>query len=177
MTFFQKLERQLKTKGHCVVWNNLEDYCVFSHFKNEDGNYRMSEWYESTKEAKECIGGSYGYLEKRINELAQEENWQIIEAFEIPLERFKAGDKVLVSKDAKRLCKEYGIGWGGSGMDKMLGLTSVIEGISRSVNTYKVYNQDKSDYWNFPHSALSYPLDDEETIKIEGKRYHKGYVL
>ena len=176
MTFYEQLERQLKTKGHVVVKDKEGEYCVFSHFKDEDGLYRNSGWCTTIKRVKELIGNTSGYSEKDINKIAKVNNWNIVEVFEMPLERFEAGDKVLVGENAKEECEKYGILWC-SGMDKMVGKVCAIE--KDSIYWYVVYLPDKSDYFSLPPPLLTYPfkeveeemVGEEVEVKFKGKTY------
>lgn len=178
MNFFNELEKHLSVKQHVLVQDNDGYYCVFSHFKDDGGNWRTTHWWYTEKWAMSNIGDISGYAKEHIDKFSKEKKWKIIKAFDIPTGRFQVGDKVIVSEDAKELCEENNITWTNA-MQKMVGKVCEISEIY--VLGYSVFTPDKSDDWSFPHSALSYPIETEkennaaqEAIELLEKN---GYVI
>jgi len=159
MTFYEKLEKHLSKKQHVLIQRVDDEYCIFSHLTDHNGNYRDSGWRMSKERAMQQLGGHYGYTPERVNECAEEYNWKIVEAFDVPQEQFKKGEVVVIADNAQELCKEVNLGWNEE-KKAMIGKECEIKEVVGS--DYLVYTPDRSDYWAFPHSALSYPVDEED---------------
>jgi len=164
MTFYEQLEKHLSVKQHVLVRNENKNYRVFSHFTDYDGDWRVSPWQLSEDDAILYIGKYNGCSKEDINKAAEEKNWKIIKAFDIPTGRFQVGDEVVVSEDAKELCEKSGIYWNIK-MKDILGQVCVIKEINNI--RYLVYTPNKSDSWEVPHSALSYPIETEESTAAQ----------
>jgi len=159
MTFYEKLEKHLSKKQYVLVTRGDGYYYVFSHITDYNGNYRESRWHETKEKAIQHIGCCPGYNPASITRYAEEKGWKILKAFDIPQKRFKKGDIVLVDENAKELCKEAGISWNDK---KEAMLSKRCEIMDICVGYYLVYTSDKLDYCMLPHSALSYPVDEED---------------
>jgi len=169
MTFYEKLQKHLTTKQYVLVQKIDGDYCIFSHAKNENGNYRYSDWWSSKERAMPRIGSCPGYGEQQLNECAEEASWKILKAFDIPTKQFKKGDIVMVDENAQELCKEANLGWGEE-KKAMIGKECEIEGVSGS--DYYVYTPEGATYLMLPHTALSYPIDRTITKQDIAKRFN-----
>lgn len=171
MTFYEQLEKHLSVKQHVLVQDEDGEYCVFSQFTDSDGFFRRTP-FGAYEIAMMYIGCGSKFTKELIEENAEERNWRIIKAFDIPTGRFQVGDKVLVSEDAKELCEEAGIYWNIK-MNDILGQVCVIKKINNI--RYEVYTPNKSDSWEVPHSALSYPIETEKDylfkVSYNGKRF------
>jgi len=170
MTFYEQLEKHLSVKQHVLVRNENKNYRVFSHFTDYDGDWRVSPWQLSEDDAILYIGKYNGCSKEDINKEAEEKNWEIIKAFDIPTGRFQVGDKVIVSEDAKELCEKYGFKWDENlGLEKeknnMIGQLCKIKDINDSI--YYLSDPDNLFSFGFPHEALSYPIETEETTAAQ----------
>lgn len=176
MTFYEQLKKHLSVKQHVLVQRDDGDYCIFSHFTDDDGDWRKSGWWKKEESAVIFIGDLSGYSKSEIEKYAKEEGWKFIKAFNIPTEQFKVGDKVLVSEDAKELCEAVEINNSGE-IKSMSGKVCEIKDISGS--DYEVYTPEKDDWYYFPHSVLSYPIETEDTAAQEAIALleKNGYVI
>jgi len=167
MTFYERLKKHLTTKHYVLVTSGDGDYCVFSHITDYNGGYRYSGWHTTKERAMQYIGCLYGYTPEEANEKAEKEDWQIVEAFDIPQKQFNEGDIVVVAKNTKRLCLEACFDWHDK-KEAMIGKECEIKDVYGS--SYLVYTPDKLYYFAFPHSALSYPIDKEPTPKEKAEK-------
>jgi hypothetical protein len=164
--FYKKLEKILAHKDHCMAKDNEGEYCVFSSVKDENGDFRWSGWWTSKKTAKARIGRYSGMIENDINEIAKDKNWQIVEMWDNPKKRFHPGEKVKIADNAKELCEEAD--FRADEMEEMIGKILEIKNLYGS--DYRVWTEDKEDWWFFPHSALIPAFEEEEiTIKVSKK--------
>jgi hypothetical protein len=163
---YNKLKKILEYKDHCMVKREDGEYCVFSSIKNEDRKFRCSDWWTDKDTAKKYIGDESGYSKEEINRLAKKYNWQIVEIWDNKHARFSVGDKVKIADNAKELCEEAG--FGADEIEEMIGKILEIKNLYGS--DYRVWTEDKEDWWCFPHSALEPVFEEEEiTIKVSKK--------
>ena len=160
MTFYEELQKHLTTKQYVLIQNDNGNYCVFSHITDYNGNYRISGWRRTKEGAMTHIGDDYSYTPQEVNEHAEAYKWKILDVFSIPEGKFKKGDIVVVDKNAKELSEEAGIDWH-TKKEAMVSKECEIRYVFNY--TYYVYTPDKSDFFMLPHSALSYPLDEDST--------------
>lgn len=170
MTFFEQLKKHLSVKQHVLVHREDGGYCIFSHFKNNKNDYRQSSWRSTEEYAINYIGENCIYSREDINDKSEAEKWKIIKAFDIPTGRFQVGDKVIVSEDAKELCEKYGFKWDENlGLEKeknnMIGQVCEIKDINDSI--YYLSSLDNLFSFGFPHEALSYPIETEESTAAQ----------
>jgi hypothetical protein len=157
---YEIIKNILKTREHVLVKDKDGDYMVISALKSINGYFRCSYWQHTIKEAKRRIG------ETHINNLNT--IVEIIEVFDIPLERFKIGDIVLILPNAKEECEKKGIEWKDE-MKEMVGkIYEIIK--AEGCSDYKVRNGEEGDGWYFPHSALSYPFPQPQEDKVVTKQ-------
>jgi hypothetical protein len=162
-----KLKKILEYKDHVMVRRYDGQYCVFSSFKDEDGNFRESGWGLDKETSKNYIGNCDGYTEEEITDLAKKESWQIVEIWDNPKKSFKVGQRVKIADNAKELCEEIGGDWNSS-KEKMN--EKILEIKSLDGSDYKVWDEYKENWWFFPHSALIPVFEEEEiTIKVSKK--------
>ena len=171
MTFHEQLKKHLTTKQYVLIQNDDGNYRIFSHIKDHNGSYRQSNWCSTKEETMQYIGDKKGYKPEQLNELAEQDNWKILEAFDIPQEQFKKGEVVVIADNAKKLCQQVGLGWS-SLMDEMIGKECEVKEVKN--NHYNIYPPDSTIYWALPHSALSYPIQEEQKpkeITVDGAIY------
>ena len=161
---YNTIEQNLKA-GINVVVKDLTDnyYLVISNSRDSEGNYRMSIWCNSIKEAKQYIGSCTGYSKEYWDDY----DLEIVEVFRPEYEPFKVGDKVRILDSIKNTedIEEH-----------FPDMTGEIEKVYVGVNgtNYKIND------WFIGHEYLA-PLneikeDKEETIKIGDHTYSKGEV-
>ena len=132
-------------------------YGIVSPFKDDEGDYRYSGEYRSIEKAMLNIG-----YDSKIGGIETYEDYTFIGIYEPEFETFKVGDKVLVSKDAEKWCKKFGIMFR-DGMKNMVGKICEIKEIK--VLDHSIWNEDKSEYWFFPPQALSYPMEEDDEVE------------
>ena len=93
------IEKNLKNGAYVVVKGKNERYQVFSPHKDGYGYYRCSGWFRLSDNAKRFIGCISGYV-ANLDELAKEENWEVVEIFYGQQPTFKEGDRVQVADTA-----------------------------------------------------------------------------
>lgn len=149
--FYEKIKKILAHKDHCMVKRNDGDYCVFSSIKDQAGDYRISGW-NGKENVKISITSEYGFSEEKINRLAKEQNWQIVEMWDNYKKRFQPEDKVRIADNAKELCREVRIDWNEI-KQEMVGKVFQAEIVYTTGYFIKG--------WYFPHSALEPVFDDD----------------
>ena len=167
MTFYEELKQHLTKKQHVLVRRGNGQYCVFSHITDPYGNLRHSGWWNNKERAMLFIGNNYGYTQKKTNEYAEEENWKILDVFDVPQEQFKKGEVVVIADNAQELCQQVGIRWSKEREAIISKECEIMEVVS---SDYYVYTPDGTTYLMFPHSALSYPVQKEETKEQKPKQ-------
>ena len=160
---YNRLTKILEYKDNVMVQREAGEYCIFSSFKDENGNFRKSGWFDNNNRSRNHIGVHDGYDKKIINEDAKEENWQIVEIWDNPKRQFVVGDKVKIAENAEEVCKIYEKGRRGFHQDakKMVGKVYEIEDFNEG--DYKI------DGYCFPHSALE-PVFEEEITVAEAEK-------
>lgn len=98
MTKDKIIIKELKLGFHVPVEDKGEKVCIFSPFKDDNGNYRDSGWWDSLEEAKQYIGNLCGYTQKELKELKEEsKDYTILTPFKLkPEETLQVGDKVRI---------------------------------------------------------------------------------
>lgn len=161
---YNTIENNLKVGLHVVV-KDLEDntYCILSNLKDSEGDYRMSSWFDSIKDAKQCIGSCAGY----DKDYWDEKDLEIVEVFRTEFEPFKVGDKVRILDSIKKTndweeVEDY--------FPNMTGVITQVD-FENLGTTYYVNG------WYIGHEFLT-PLNEvkEETIKIGDHTYSKSEV-
>ena len=161
---YNQIENNLKA-GLNVVVQDLEDntYCVIGTNKDDDGNYRCSNWRNSIENAKQWIGESYGNIE----DYWDEQDLEIVEVFRPEFEPFKVGDKVRLLDTIKKTNDWEEV------EDYFPNMTGEIKGVDfeNLGTTYKING------WYIGHEFLA-PVNEvkEETIKIGDHTYSKSEV-
>lgn len=156
--------------GACVVVKRKDNqYCVFSPLKDNFGDFRCSGFEPDIKGAKVDIGKYMGLVKGSIEDLSEEDNWQIVETYYLPLQPFKVGDRVRVRENAKEECEKWGYDWHEE-KSKMVG--GIFELVGLYSGNYNVAN------CAFPHSALELVFKNPDpflgktaTLKLNGKEY------
>ena len=92
-----KLQKLLENNCHVVLYDEEGErkYCIISPFKDEEGDYRLSGWYSTIKEAKQNISRFYGISLDRYNP------YKIVEVFRNTTPPLKVGDKVRILDSIK----------------------------------------------------------------------------
>ena len=161
---YKTIENNLK-KGLQVVVQDLEDnnYCIFSNLKDSEGGYRISGWFDSIKDAKQCIGKYCGYNKEEWDDY----DLEIIEVYRPEFEPFKVGDKVRILDSIKKTNDWEEV------EDYFPNMTGVINRVDfeNLGTTYKING------WYIGHEFVA-PLNEvkEETIKIGDHTYSKSEV-
>jgi hypothetical protein len=154
------IKKVLQTKQNVVVKYD-DEYAIISNIR--PNNYGWTGWRKTIEETKRWIG-CYSIDESNFKD------WEIVDAFDFEQPSFKGIDKVLILPNAKEECEKEDMDWNEK-KEEMVG--GVFE-VKKVFITYcNVWNKDKSDYWSFPKSCLSYPFEEIETIKIGNKEYDK----
>lgn len=161
---YNTIEKNLKA-GLQVVVQDLEDntYCILSNLKDNEGDYRMSGWFDSIKDAKQRIGGYCGYNKEEWDE----KDLEIIEVYRPEFEPFKVGDKVRILDSIKKTNDWEEI------EDYFPNMTGVVNQVDfENLGTTYYING-----WYIGHEFLA-PLNEvkEETIKIGDHTYSKSEV-
>lgn len=89
------IEKNLENGAYVGVKSRDGEYQVFSPYKDPNGYYRSSGWMNSIERTKQFIGWGCG-CKGNLDELAKEENWQVVEIFYGQQPKFKEGDRVRV---------------------------------------------------------------------------------
>ena len=163
---YNQIEQNLK-KGLYVVVKDLGDniYCVIGTNKDDDGNYRCSNWRNSIENAKQWIGESYGNIEDYWNE----QDIEIVEVFRPEYEPFKVGDKVRILDSIKKTEDWETMGGG------FLDMTGEIEefyvgadGTNYAINSYII-----------GHEYLAPLVEREDNVALEAIKLleEKGYRI
>jgi len=161
---YNTIEQNLKV-GLQVVVQDLEDntYCILSNLKDSEGDYRMSGWFDSIKDAKQLIGRYCGYNKEEWDEY----DLEIIEVYRPEFEPFKVGDKVRILDSIKKTNDWEEV------EDYFPNMTGVINQVDfeNLGTTYKING------WYIGHEFVA-PLNEvkEETIKIGDHTYSKSEV-
>lgn len=168
-----KITKLLDHGLNVVVKNKNKEYQVFIPYKDEDGDYKCSGWYDSITEAKEGAVSCYGYTPEDLKEKAK--NWQIVEYYRIPYKKFEVGEKVRILDSVKETedweeGKEY--------FPNMVGV--IKEVYDEKVGLYYfVCKEGKPNYdWSIGAEYLAPYIEDKEveTIQIGNNTYNKKEV-
>lgn len=161
---YNTIENNLK-KGLNVVVKDLEDntYCILSNLKDSEGDYRMSGWFNSIKDAKQLIGRYCGYNKEEWDE----KDLEIVEVFRPEEEMFKVGDKVRISDKIKET----------EDWENYKDSFPEMKGVIREVYNYVSGRYYDINGWYVGHEFVA-PLNEvkEETIKIGDHTYSKSEV-
>ena len=139
MTNYKEIETYLKHGIHVLVKHKDGEYQIISPMKDDEGNYRTSNWYDTPEEAKQNIGENTG----NSNLEEQCKSYTDITPFHLDFEPYPVGMKVI-----------------GKGM-KSLG---TIEKITASNNYHVYFLESNTTLTNAPHTELI-PYFEEEVEK------------
>jgi len=89
MTNFEKITTYLKHGIHVGVKNAGGDYRTISPTKDEDGDYRISDLYDTLEAAKQYIGEASGYI--NLEHVCKD--WSNITPFHLDFELYPIGMK------------------------------------------------------------------------------------
>ena len=163
----EKLAAYHKVGKFTLVENSSAKFRLVT-FRTADGGFVCTYAKKSEAEALEAPPTSVlqsEYIDSR--------DWKIIRTVD-PMELmgpgYDKGQKVTILPNAKEECVGLGLGWN----PRMTMMLKDGFGFIKQVNSwvYLVWNKERSDYWNFPKTALEPYFEDEiETIEIEGKTY------
>jgi len=103
---------------------------------------------------------------KEVEEMSEDDNWQIIEVFDIPKERFKVDDEVVVQKNVDYAIKQYEKDGSEKKYIKKIkdSIGKKLKIISKFDEVDYMYDVDAGDeyYLRLPHDCLSYPWKEEK---------------
>ena len=148
MTFYEHLEKILSTKHCAVVKDDDGCYTIFSCWKDENGVFRHSDAWGTLEECMERLGECYMWYNKEtLNELAKDENWQVIDAFDIEHEAdFKVGDKVEI-------------------IDNSVSRGKIVKIKAFDRGGYQLEDSGGRCLWDFSKHKISYPLNYQSEVE------------
>jgi len=125
--------------------------------KDYDGNYRDSGWCGSIKGVLQYIGYGCGYTQKQLKEHLK--TWKYIKSIPWALsDSIPEGTKVLISDNAEDECEKFDI-WD----DEMEEIVGKVCEIKRDYGgDCRIWNEDKSKWWNLPRQAFTIAVEEEE---------------
>lgn len=166
----QQFKDTLSKGFYVIVKDKYGDFVLFSPMKDKNGNYHYFGWDRISdnpiklENTIESIGSSYGYSDEDLEERLPK--WEIIEVTMFPqgvYKRHEIGDKVKIAPNAKELCEWNGLAWN-KDIEEMIGKVCNIKDCDCS--DYEVWDEDETEYWYFPHSALiPFYEETQKTLK------------
>ena len=163
-------------KGLITIVQDLysKEYMSFSPYKDNDGDYRTSYWYNTIQKTKQGIGGSFGYSKEDLEE--ESKHWKIVEVYREEVEPFEIGNKVRILPSIEKIENWKNIKEHFPNMRPNIKVT-IEEVCNSNIGLhYRVWNED-TDWYYIGHEHLA-PLNEvkEETIKIGDHTYSKSEV-
>ena len=159
----EKLNLKLK-HGEIVIFENEDGNFlgIGGAGKDYNGNYRDSSWCDSIKGVLQYIGCSVGYSQESLEENLK--TWKCIKSIPWALsDSIPEGTKVLISDNAEDECDKFDI-WD----DEMEEIVGKVCEIKRDYGgDCRIWNEDKSKWWNLPRHAFTIAVEEEETDEMK----------
>ena len=146
----KKLNLKLKHGEIVIFENEREKIGIGGSGKDENGDYRNSDWCDSIDEVLQTIGKECGFTRGDLKKYLKD--WKYIKSIPWALsEPIPEGTKVLISDNAKEECEKWGLFFE---MEEMIGKVYEIDCVS---NGHYVINK-----WCFPRQAFTIAVEEEE---------------
>jgi hypothetical protein len=180
MKFSEKLEALWKAGKWPLVKDTERNQFTLFTTKDLQGHLRRSNFSGTEREALYQHVGKYGLRPESIDELAEEDNWQIIRTID-PMELmgsgYEKGQKVRILPNAKEECEKVGIVWFDQSMGKMLKhKVGDFQALESGAARVRLQIGSTGYSYIFPLSAIEPYFEDEEVTEIGGVKYSKADI-
>lgn len=182
MTLYERLVQDVKHGKYPVVVDKDGDYRIFYHIR--EGETLNSFGYSDTIEKAWRGGDSFPWSKQKIIKYVDQFDWKFHSYFYPPIEPYKVGQKVRVSKEILKFEDLVSVIREWAENETVLEIYEQ-ENWTVALHIYSVTESNKIDVWSVEHTHLEPVYDDEPTMTKEeflalGKKYgwiKKGEVI
>ena len=147
--------------GEIVIFQDEDDKFIGigGAGKDKDVDYRISGWCDSIEKVLQYIGIFPGLSQEDLKENLK--TWKYIKSIPWALsDLIPAETMVEILPNAEEECDKRDIWY--NGMEEMIGKVCEIKGVYGG--DYRIWNEDKSDWWNIPRQSFTIAVEEKSGI-------------